>query len=251
MSKKVLALIAVRMKSTRLTAKAMKDLSGAPLILKLHHRLLKSKRLNGIVWCTSTNEQDNQLQELAEHNNISFYRGSELDVIDRFLAASDEYNPDIVVRVTGDNPLTDPEMMDYMIQKHIDSKVDYTFTDDLPIGTRPEIISISALKRCHDLAQDPDSSEYLTLMLRRPSHFNIQEVRVLNSNLKRPKLRLTVDTAEDLEVMRCVYKEFFGDPPELLKIINWLDQNPEIRDINKNIIVKDLDSSVNVLLKGD
>ena len=86
MSKKVLALIAVRMKSTRLTAKAMKDLSGAPLILKLHHRLLKSKRLNGIVWCTSTNEQDNQLQELAEHNNISFYRGSELDVIDRFLA---------------------------------------------------------------------------------------------------------------------------------------------------------------------
>jgi spore coat polysaccharide biosynthesis protein SpsF (cytidylyltransferase family) len=48
-----------------------------------------------------------------------------------------------------------------------------------------------------------------------------------------------------------VYKEFFGDPPELLKIINWLDQNPEIRDINKNIIVKDLDSSVNVLLKGD
>ena len=251
MNKKVVALVAVRMKSTRLVGKAMKDLSDAPLILKLHQRLLKSAIVDSIVWCTSTNKQDDPLQKLAERNDILFYRGSELDVIDRFLKASDEHKADIIIRVTGDNPLTDPEMMDYMIQKHIELGVDYTFTDDLPIGTRPEIVSISALKRCHSLAQDPDSSEYLTLMLKRPSYFKIQKVNPLNEKLKRPELRLTVDTEDDLSLVRCIYQQFLGQPPNLLKIIDWLDKNPKIRDLNKGFIDSPLDASINVLLKGD
>ena len=251
MSKKVIALIAVRMKSSRLPAKATIDLSGAPLILRLHNRLIKSKRIDGIVWCTSTNKQDDALQELAELNGISVYRGSELDVIDRFLKASKEHNPDIIIRVTGDNPLTDPEMMDYMIERHIDSEADFTFTEDLPTGTSPEVISMPALNRCHKLVQDPSSSEYLTLMLMRPSHFRLQRVSVLDRKLKRPEMRLTVDTPEDLEVIRHVYEAFSGNPPELFKIINWLDDNPKVRDINKNIIVEPLNSTVNVLLKGD
>ena len=115
----ILVCVAVRMKSSRCPKKALADLYGVPLILRLHERVAQTGY--NIVWCTSTHPQDNPLGQLARWHNIDCYRGSELDVMSRFIEMADAYKADTIVRVTGDNPLTDPDLMKKMVNHHLGS----------------------------------------------------------------------------------------------------------------------------------
>ena len=251
MKNNVVGLIAVRLKSKRLPKKALAELDNSPLIQRLHERLLKSDLLNEIIWCTSTNPEDDPLEKIAKTLKAKIFRGSELDVISRFISVSDKFNADTIVRITGDNPLTDPEMLDYMVKCHLSHDAEYSYTEDLPSGTRPEIISSSALKRCHDLIQEPNYSEYMTLMLKRPDKFRVLKINTPNNYVKRPEIRLTIDTKEDLKLIQKIYSNFHGNPPELSKIIKWLDLNPSIKNINSNVIPTKIDPSINVCHKDD
>ena len=158
MKDKVLVLIAVRMKSSRLPKKALADLCGKPLIIRLVERVQKAELPAKVIICTSTNKQDDDLEKLSYKYGIECYRGSELDVMSRFIEVANREKATAVVRVTGDNPLTDPVMLDFMIKQHIKKKAEYTFNNDLPNGTRSEIIDIKMLKKCHKNLQDPSSS---------------------------------------------------------------------------------------------
>lgn len=231
---KVLTLVAVRLKSKRLPLKALADLYGKPLIIRLTERVAQAKIPANVIWCTSSHPQDDILEKLASEHAINCFRGSELDVMSRFIQVANQEKAKTIVRVTGDNPLTDPEMIDKMVVDHIKNNAEYTFTDDLPIGTRPEIINIKMLKRCHKLLQDPDSSEYMTWMLNRPDHFRVLNVAVNTQGIKRPEISLTVDTEDDLKIIGKIYENFHGRPPDLHQIINWLDQNPELIIKNKH-----------------
>jgi spore coat polysaccharide biosynthesis protein SpsF len=229
---KVLTLVAVRLKSARLPRKALADLHGEPLIIRLTERVRGAKIPAEVIWCTSTNNQDDPLEQLASERGITCFRGSKLDVMSRFIEVADQKDASTVVRITGDNPLTDPVMMDTMIKAHLKKKAEYTYTDDLPVGTRPEIINVKMLKRCHKLLQDPNASEYMTWMLNRPEHFKTLHVPAHIQKIRRPEISLTVDTEDDLRVTRAIYEKFEGNPPVLEDIISWLDLNPEL--INKN-----------------
>ena len=236
MTNKILILVAVRLKSGRLEKKALKDLAGKPLIMRLTERILKAKLPHKVIWCTSNNPQDNELYDLAIKNNIDCYQGSELDVMSRFIEVANKENATTVVRVTGDNPLTDPEMIDLMIDKHNERKADYTFNDDMPHGTRPEIIDVKMLKKCHKELKDPNSSEYMTWMLNRPDYFKTLMVKSNSKDLQRPELSLTVDTPNDFHLINSIYSEFDGNPPKLIEIIKWLDLNPQLIDYQKSAI---------------
>lgn len=249
--KMVLALVAVRLKSTRLKRKALLDLGGQPLVLQLTRRLRQARAPHRVIWCTSTHREDDDLATLAQQHGIECFRGSELDVMSRFLAVADKYRAGTVVRVTGDNPLTDPLMMDRMIESHLAAGAEYSFNDELPRGTRSEIMDVDALRRCHALVQDPNASEYMTLMIKRPDHFKVHRVTAPGPEWVRPELRLTIDTPEDYALMKAVYEHFSGEPPSLPKIIAFLDTLPSLRDGNQHVKVKDLDESINVRLKGD
>jgi len=235
MDSNVLTLVAVRLKSSRLPLKALADLSGKPLIIRLTERVREAKIPSDIVWCTSTHPQDDPLEELANKNNISIYRGSELDVMARFIDVATQRDASTVIRVTGDNPLTDPVMMDYMVQEHFAKDAEFTYTEDLPIGTRSEIIGIKMLKRCHSLLQDPDFSEYMTWMLNRPDYFRTLKINSPLREMKRPEMCLTVDTEEDLRKVQAIYGQFHGIPPVLGQILAWLDRNPEFVSNQKNV----------------
>ena len=206
-----LALVAVRLKSSRLPRKGLVDLAGRPLIVRLGERLGLARELDGQVWCTSTNPQDDPLEALAAEYGYACHRGSELDVLQRFLDVVEARGAETVIRVTGDNPLTDPAMMDHMIRAHREAGAEYTYTED------------------------PDASEYMTLMLRRPDHFKVLPVAATDPAIRRPELRLTIDTPEDLEVVRAVYEAFAGQPPSLAEVIAWLDAHAELRDLNSAI----------------
>jgi len=247
----VLTLVAVRLKSTRLPRKALEELAGKSLIMRLHERVSASTKSEGIVWCTSTSPEDDELETLAAKENLSVYRGDELDVMSRFIEVAWARGATTLVRVTGDNPLTDPGIMDELITSHRQQEAEYSYTEDSPRGTRSEIIELEALERCHEMVQDSSASEYMTLMLRRPDHFRVNRVSLSDSNLHRPELRLTVDTLEDIQLVRSIYDAFEGVPPPLAEIIQWLDEHPEIRDLNSHIQPIELDSSINVRLQGD
>ena len=235
MDKNVLILVAVRLKSSRLPLKALSDLSGKPLIIRLTERVQEAKIPSDVIWCTSTHPQDDPLEELANENNISIFRGLELDVMSRFIEVANARDASTVIRVTGDNPLTDPVMMDYMVKEHLAQNAEYTYTEDLPVGTRSEVINIKMLKRCHSLLQDPDFSEYMTWMLNRPDYFRTLKIDSPLREVKRPEICLTVDTEEDLRKVQAIYSQFHGLPPVLGQIIAWLDKNAELVSKQKDI----------------
>jgi spore coat polysaccharide biosynthesis protein SpsF len=251
MSGGALALVAVRLKSQRLPGKALLDLAGEPLIWRLHERIRQSRHLSGIIWCTSTEPGDGRLADLARARGVDCHRGSPLDVMGRFLEASAGQREHTLVRITGDNPLTDPALLDAMLEAHWQAGAEYTGNRLSPRGTRAEVVERAALKRCHALLEHPESSEYMTLMLRRPDHFRVAWLEAVDSRLRRPELRLTVDTPEDYAVLRAIYEAFQGRPPELAEIISWLDANRAVRDANAAIQERTLDAGINVRLRGD
>jgi spore coat polysaccharide biosynthesis protein SpsF len=247
LNKRQLILIAVRLKSSRLEKKALADLAGRPLIIRLFERLNEFIPRENIVLCTSTHPQDTELFDLAIENRIQVYRGSELDVASRFLEAADIYGADTIVRVTGDNPLTDAKFILRMLESHSDSGAEYTFVSDLPIGTRAEVIDVTGLRRIRGEWSDPQSSEYMTLFLNRSDKFVQNEIVANCKKISRPELRLTVDTPEDLFLMQSIYSHFDGIPPDLSGVIEYLDANPDIRLIedpdNSSSISDDIDCS--------
>ncbi|MGB8276143.1 MAG: NTP transferase domain-containing protein [Alphaproteobacteria bacterium] len=248
---KILTLVAVRLKSSRLPRKALVDVAGKPLIVRLTERVRQARLPEAVYWCTSTNPADDPLEELSKTSPALIYRGDELDVMSRFIEVGWSRGAETLVRVTGDNPLTDPVMMDHMIAAHRKAGADYSYTDDLPRGTRCEIMSMDALERCHDMAEDPASSEYMTLMIRRPDRFKVLKVEAFDPRLKRPELRLTVDYPEDLQVVRAVFEAFGGAPPPLPEVIAWLDAHADVRDLNAALTPREPEAAINVRLRGD
>lgn len=251
MIKGVLVLVAVRMKSSRLPRKALRDLAGATVIARLLERMQLAETPEDVVVCTSTHSDDAVLAEEAARCGWSCHRGHELDVIGRFLDYATPHGADTVVRVTGDNPLTDPAMLDHMVRVHQEEGAEYTFTEDLPSGTRCEVIDVAALQRCHQLVEDPDSSEYMTFMIRRPDHFRTRLVETPWPATRRPDMRLTLDTPEDYAVLSAIYEAFDGHPPGLEHLIGWLNAHPDVQALNANVVQLGVDAAINVRLRGD
>ena len=232
---KSVILIAVRMKSARLPGKALTEIEGKPLIEHIIDRLKMAKIPESIVVCTSTHPDDEILVEVAKRNGIKWFRGSEDDVLRRFIEAAEEEGADMVVRTTGDNPLTDPVYIDRTLKHHIEAGAEYTYVEGLPEGTKPEIISTSALKKCWELADNPECSEYMTLYFKNSGMFKTAKI-VADPEVFRPNYRLTVDAPEDLMLMREIYKRLrpwgiFS----LQEVIELLDRNPELIEINAHI----------------
>ena len=219
--------VAVRLKSTRLARKALADIMGKPLLLRLVERLARTMPVEDIVLCTSINRQDDEIEVLARQHGIKCYRGDEHDVMARFIGAADFYGATTIARVTGDNPLTDSEMLAYMFECHAAAAAEYSYVDDLPVGTRAEIIDVACLRRIHGQLADPSYSEYMTYMLKRPDKLKMLKVPVMDPRLRRPELSLTVDTEADIALVREIYERFEGEPPSLADIIRWLDAFPE------------------------
>ena len=247
---KVIALVAVRLKSKRLKKKSVCSLYGKKVIERLTERLNHSKYLDDIIWCTSINNEDDPIVNLAKLNSVNYFRGSENDIISRFIGAANKFNSKIIIRVTGDNPLTDPSLTDLLIKHHVLNNSDYTYSESFPVGTRSEVMSINTLLKLEKIVKDKDSSEYMTWLLKRPEVFKIFK---LNYYIKNSNIKFTIDNLEDLKFLNIIYKKFQGKPPNIKKIISWLNNKPEYfayqKRNNKELnspIRSDVDTSFNV-----
>jgi spore coat polysaccharide biosynthesis protein SpsF (cytidylyltransferase family)/sialic acid synthase SpsE len=225
-------LVAVRLKSSRLKKKAMLDICGEPLIYRVYENLLKSKTIEKIIMCTSIDEEDDELCEYFKSKNISFYRGSSLNVIDRFLSCIKHYNlnPKNVVRLTGDNCFTCTEELDRLIDSHNLSNFEYSTFVGLPSGTNSEVISLSCLKKLDRIVEDGNSSEYMTWMLDDPEVFKVNKIECLDSY--KSSIRLSCDTREDFKV---ISQLFFNNLNSLKLILKNIDKIKYIFKINSNV----------------
>lgn len=235
--RKVAAVIACRVDSTRLFAKPL-QLVGEYRILHLQLcQLRKSKLINDIVLAISENPGNEIFVNFAKSQKLKFVLGDDEDVLKRLIDGAKYVNSDIVFRITPENPFIYWEGIDTIIQKHLEGNFDLSIIENLPLGTGFELINREALEFSHRMGKRRHRSELCTLYINE----NMDKFKIYRHKipklLQRPELRLTVDTPQDLMVVRDIYKSLGnGDKPiSLLEIIRFLDRNPQIVKINSDI----------------
>ena len=148
---KVGYLITGRLKSTRLPKKLLLEIEGKSVITHMIDRLKQAKKIDEIIICTSTNEQDKPLGEIAKNNNIQCYFGDPDDVLLRLLSAADEFGLDYILNITADCPFADPYYADKIVEKYIETNADFIRQFDLPHGAFSYGIKVNALRKVVEL----------------------------------------------------------------------------------------------------
>lgn len=210
----ILAILQARMSSTRLPGKVLAPILGRPLILLAIERIERAASLDGLVLATSLDRSDDELAQVAEDAGVVVRRGSLNDVLGRYLMVADEMKPDHVVRLTGDNALTDPSVIDRVVSRHVESHADYTSNTverTFPRGLDVEVASAASLREVGRVAGSASEREHVTLgIYKRPETFRVEQVR---QDPDLSELRWTVDLPADLEFARSVYEELYPSNP--------------------------------------
>lgn len=238
---KVVAIIQARMGSTRLPGKVMKDLGGATVLARVVNRTRRAKLLDEVVVATSTAAGDEVIAEECRRLEVPCFRGSEQDVLDRYYQCARQFSADAVVRITSDCPLIDPELIDATVERLQSgwAQVDLVtnmMRETFPLGLAVEAMPVDVLTRMHRMSQTEDLREHVTtLAYVQPQWFRIDHV-VNPENLSH--LRWTVDTSEDLELVRLIFGHFRHDRFSWRDVLPVLQQHPEWAEINRGIVQK-------------
>lgn len=198
MSRRTVAIIQARMGSTRLPGKVLMKLGRFSLLGFLAARLKSAVMLDGIVVATTRLPQDDVIVEESVALGLEFHRGSEQDVLTRYVKAAAAFDAEVVVRVTADNPLTDPDSIDRVVTR-IHHGFDYSIEDGLPVGVTGEAVSLEALRFLDIAAKTPRYREHVTLYAKEnPQLFRCARYPA-PLDCARPELSFTVDTGVDYE----------------------------------------------------
>lgn len=205
---KIIAVVQARMGSTRLPEKVMRPIAGVPMIELLLRRLGRSRRIQKIVLATSVDTRNDDLVDHVRAMGCEVYRGSETDVLDRYLQAAAAQQARIVVRITGDCPLVDPVLVDEVIDAFEASGADYASNvapPTYPDGLDVEVFSFQALQRAAQEARQPHEREHVTPYLRESGRFSTHN-HVGASDWSAE--RWTVDEPADVDVIEAVFRYF-------------------------------------------
>jgi spore coat polysaccharide biosynthesis protein SpsF len=236
---RVVAILSARMASSRYPGKAMVPLAGRPLIQVLLERIAMVPDLDSVALATSTRPENRVLVDVARGLGIPAFQGEEDDVLKRYIDCARSMDADHVVRITGDNPLTDVETIVHLAELHLQSGADYTYVpgDALLMGILSEVISRQALERSWARGEARHRSELVTLYIKEhPDEFKIK-TGSLPEGLYRPEYRLTVDEPEDVQLMQALFDRL-QQPGKLVttrQAIELLDREPELARINAHL----------------
>ena len=237
MTEPVWIVVSARMASSRRPGKALADLAGRPLLAVLLERMRAVRGVSGVVLATSARAENDVLAAVAAPLGIPVFRGEEDDVLRRHLDCARVQGAKHVVRVTGDNPLTDVQTTEALVALHLEKGAEYTYVpgDALLMGILSEVISTDALVRSWERGDARHRSELMTLYIKEhPEEFRIA-LGTLPDDLYRPQYRLTVDEPEDVELMQALFARL-ARPGHLVttrEAIALLDSEPSLAAINK------------------
>jgi spore coat polysaccharide biosynthesis protein SpsF len=237
---KVVAITQARMTSTRLPGKVMRQVLGKPLLHYHLERVRRAKRLDGLVVATTTNDVDEPIVALAGRLGLPVFRGSEHDVLARYFGAAQRYSADVVVRVTSDNPLIDPRIIDQTVGRYIElsPNVDYCsnrLPPSYPRGMDVEVLSFRSLAEAHREAVEPDDREHVTLFVwRQDKRYRVANVPYHSDQSRH---RWTVDTPEDFELIRRILEAVVPSKADftLEDCLDVIADHPEWPELNRHV----------------
>lgn len=240
-----LMVIQARMGATRLPGKPLKIVMGRPLLSYLIERVKRSKSVDQIVVATTLNPKDDEIFNYCKTLGIPCIRGSENDVLDRYLQAARAYNGDVIVRITADCPLIDPAVIDEAVDYYLEHfpMYDYvanTLVRKYPRGMDVEVFSRDALEAEAVKATNLEDREHVTSYLYR--HPNIFKIGSVVKDKDDSHHRWTVDTPEDLVLITRILEEIYPIKPEFSfgDLLKLLEAHPDWSKINAHVVQKKL-----------
>lgn len=253
------------MNSSRLPGKVLVDIAGQPMLQRVFIRTSRSTAVNETTFATTTDASDDPVAEYCDFSGIPIIRGSQFDVLDRYYQTAKQAKAAVVVRITADCPVIDPQLIDDVVNTLLEDEYDLVcnrlpppYHRTYPIGLDVEGCTFKVLERAWKEAKEPQHREHampylyegveLTRQSRTletgisPSGFNIA---LLHHTTDFGDYRWTVDTPEDLEFMRLVYSRFNGrDDFSWKDVLDLVHNEPQLMQINANIqhkTLKDID----------
>lgn len=237
----VAAIIQARFNATRLPGKVLKKLLDKTLLEQMIERLKRAKTLDKIIVATTDNLEDGKVADLAKKLGLDFFRGSENDVLDRYYQAAKKFGvDDVVVRLTGDCPLIDPELVDKVVDFYKKNKEEFDYASNVhpptfPDGMDVEVFSFKAMEKAWHFARLPSEREHLTAyIVNHPEIFRIGNWRAEEDF---SGLRLTVDNEEDFLLVEKIYQLLYQDNKffTLNDILKLSESQPSIFLINQHM----------------
>lgn len=262
---KVVAIIQARMSASRLPGKVLLDIGGEPMLVRVVERTRRSQVVDDVVVATSLDKSDDPIEQLCGQRGYACHRGSLHDVLDRYYHAARSHSAEVIVRITGDCPIIDPKVIDQTLyafygngpslitEEKTDKKElsrirplmapEWDFTANrlpppwqrtFPIGLDTEICTFSALEKAWQEATHPHQREHVMPFLY--EHKERFKILLVNHDPNYGHLRWTVDTPQDLELLRQIYVQFGGrDDFSWLEVIELIKRAPELTEINNQV----------------
>lgn len=235
------AIIQARMTSSRLPGKVLMNLIDRPMLSHQIERIKRCNYIDDIVIATTTNLSDEPLIKLANKLNVRYFRGSEHDVLSRYAGAAEEACADLIVRVTSDCPLVDPEIIDLTVKCISDNRNKFDYVSNVIKRTYPRGLDVEAffsdvLKRANRMAGSSQAREHVTHFIygERPDLFVLGDIEDEQDN---SDLRWTVDVIEDFMMIEKIYSELklSVDICPYKEVIKYVRANPKINLLNSHI----------------
>jgi len=225
------------MGSTRLQGKGLVDLVGKPLVERVLERAVRSTLADEVVLATTDLPTDDELAAYVAGLGFRVVRGSSDDVLDRYASAADKAAADVIVRITCDCPFVEPALIDEAVAAVTAGGVDYvtnTLLRTYPIGLDVEAFTRDALLVAHAEAVEPHEREHVTpFIYQRPTRFRLRNLAAPEW-ATHPEWRLTVDTAEDLELARLLYAGL-SDDFTLSEVVALVKRDPSVLETNSGV----------------
>jgi len=238
--KKVVAIIQARMGSTRLPGKVLKDLCGQSMLARVVTRVRAARSIDEVLVATTNLPGDDVIVSECRRCGVAVSRGDQEDVLDRYYRAAELVRADVIVRITADCPLIDPEVTDKTIRAFLGGNPDYAsnvVVRTYPRGLDTEVMSLSALARVWTEARKAYEREHVTpYLLDHPSEFVLLSV---TGDRDYSGHRWTVDTPEDFEFVQAVYDQLGTDSVFSWRdVLDLLHRVPDLLDLNRSVIQK-------------
>lgn len=240
---KIIATIEARMTSSRLPGKVLLQAAGKPMLEHLVNRLRTVPSLDEIVLATTGNASDDGLEDFSKRVGIGCYRGSEDDVMIRVIGAAESVGANVVVEITGDCPIIDPQIIEQTIQMFKANHADYvsnTHIKSYPDGMDTQVFRLTTLQRSAAMTDDVLDHEHVTLHIRNHPEIFSQVHLVAPPEIHWPGLGLTLDEPKDYELLKKII-EYFEPTNSLfscLDVVRLLRQRPDWVAINQAVVRK-------------
>jgi len=228
-------IIQARMGSTRLPGKVLKKINGKyPMLYYLIRQIKECKLLEKFVIATTTLKEDDSIVQFLNQQNVEHFRGNEKDVLERYYNCAKKFSFDPIIRITADNPLIDPKIVDLAIKTFQSNSVDYVtncIPRTFPYGTEVEVFSFNALETTWKNARKSSEREHVTPYI----YNNPEKFKILNfsSSINLSNFRWTVDRQNDFQLIENIILEVNKKPILMEDILKLFKEKPELCSINK------------------